>query len=145
LPCFPRDRIMASPRSLQAGCATLAVAALLALLVHEHPERLHAPAWVAYAAAGSFALAGASLLARGIGRERAAPWFVCLLLAAMTSIPAWIAFGGGPRECAAVLAPVRALLSETLCRGAFGVAAIVLALMFLWAVRDAMRSWRADA
>jgi hypothetical protein len=135
---------MASPRSLQAGCATLAVAALLALLVHQNPERLHAPAWVAYAAAGSFALAGFSLVARGIGMDRAAPWFVCLLLAAMTSIPAWIAFGGGPRQCAVMLAPVRALLSETICRGAFAVAAIVLGLMFLWALRDAMRSWRAD-
>ena len=53
------------PRKTQlvGGLAAIAVALVIAVMVHAHPEELRAPAWVAYVAASAFGFAGLSLLA----------------------------------------------------------------------------------
>jgi len=117
---------------------------VVAALVHSHPERLRAPAWVAYCAASSFVVAGVSVAARELGFRRAADGFICLLLAALTAIPLWIAFGGGPRQCVVRGVDVVGPSSEWLCRGVFGFSSAVLGLMLLLAVRSVLRRGLAD-
>ena len=48
---------------LTIGALLMAFAAGVLIAIHFHPQQLRAPAWVAYAAGGSFALVGAALIA----------------------------------------------------------------------------------
>ena len=132
---------MSSP-SLKTGLAMVAAALLLGVLVHAHPEKLQAPAWVAYAAVGAFGVAGLWLGLQALGLAHAARWLVCVLLALMTTIPGWVAFGTGARQCTVVAFGLRAGASVPLCRGAFGVATFGLGLMLAAAVRSALRGRR---
>ena len=65
---------------------------------------------------------------------------VCGLLGGMAVVPAWIAFGTGSRRCTAVAFGARSAVSEMVCRGSFGIGAVVLAITFAFAVRGAFRS-----
>jgi len=69
-----------------------------------------------------------------------AQWLICALLAAMTAIPSWIAFGSGARQCTTGGLTMRVAVSEATCRSAFGVGACILAVLFVIAVRGALRS-----
>lgn len=132
-----------SAPSIKVGVAVLAMALVLDVLVYAHPEKLRAPAWVAYAASGALGVAGLCIGALALGQARVARWLACLLLATMTAIPAWIAFGPGARQCTVMTLGTRAGESALVCRGAFAVAAIVLGVMFLGALRSAVRAGRA--
>jgi hypothetical protein len=65
-----------------AGWFFVVAGVLTAALVYRHPEALHAPAWVAYAACATFGLAGLAVVARArqLGRLHAA--FLLATLAA---------------------------------------------------------------
>jgi hypothetical protein len=102
-----------------------------------HPEALRTPAWVAYVAAAVFVCGGAVALARGYSKPAAAEAFVCLLLAGMFAIAAWISVGPGSRQC--VASGSSGGVPELACRSAFGVGALVLAAMLLLAVRGWLR------
>lgn len=132
-----------SSPSIKVAVAVLALALVLGVLVHAHPEKLRAPAWVAYAASGALGVAGLCIGALALGLARTARWLACLLLATMTAIPAWIAFGPGARQCTVMTLGMRTGESALVCRGAFAVAAMVLGVMFLGALRSAVRAGRA--
>ena len=120
------------------GAATLLLAAFLAVLITLRPEELRAPAWVAYLAAGVFAIAGSVVLARAYGRPLLANGLMGLVLGGMMVIGLWIAFGPGARECGGGVfrgGVAATAVSETTCRTVFGVGALVVASMLLLAIR----------
>ena len=118
------------------GLAMVAAGALTAAMVSAHPESLRAPAWVAYAACCAFILAGCSSLARAYRRDRLALGVVCLMLAALTAIPAWIGFWPGARQCGGVAGGFAFMASGAACRTAFGAGAVVMGAMLVAALRQ---------
>ena len=126
--------------TVKIGASLFLAAVGMAVLIHTHPERLKAPEWVALVAVSLFGFAGICISAQALGLNRLARWLVCVLLGAMAIVPAWIALGPGPRQCTMVSLGARAAASEVACRGAFGAGALVLALMFVVAVRGALRA-----
>ncbi|MGN6382033.1 MAG: hypothetical protein ACTHMK_05505 [Dyella sp.] len=129
-----------TPPTVGIGFLILLVAGGMSLLVHLHPEKLKAPAWVAYLALGLLAFAGVCIVALALRLNQLTRWLVCVLLGAMAIVPAWIALGPGPRQCTMFSLGARAAVSEVACRGAFGIGATILATMFILAVRGALRS-----
>ena len=124
------------------GIALLLIAALLATLITLHPEGLKAPAWVAYLASATFALAGVLALSRAYSRHRLADGLVCAVLAGMLLIGAWIALGPGARQCVGRIPTTGAAVStvsEAACRSAFAIGALVVAAMLVLAVRGWLR------
>lgn len=86
---------------LVGAIALLVGAGIMALGAGMFPTALqgaNAPLWVILAAGGIFALAGIMLLAQGRLPEALLPLFGCLLITLFASIPAWIAWGSGPRQ-----------------------------------------------
>lgn len=135
---------MRNPQStLAIGALLLLASCGMVLVVHLHPGKLGAPAWVAYVSLGLLGFAGACMVAQARGPKRLVQWLVCALLGAMVVVPAWIALGSGPRQCALVSLGNRTAASGILCRGAFGAGAVMLAVMFVFAVRNLLRSRRA--
>lgn len=124
------------------GIAVFLVALGMAVPIHLHPEQLKAPAWIAFCALGLLGFSGVCIIAQALRLEGLARWLVCLLLGGMAVIPAWIAFGVGARRCTTVALGAHSAVSEMVCRGSFGVGAIVLALMSGLAVRGALRTRR---
>lgn len=120
-----------------AGVALLVLGAMLTALVALHPEGLKAPAWVVYVAAVVLACAGSSALARGYGRPSAADALICLVLAGMLAVSAWVALGSGARQCVAGASGTAA--PELACRSAFGAGALILGALLLVAVRGWLR------
>ena len=131
-----------TPPTLAVGLGLVLLAGGMAVLVHLHPEKLRVPAWVADVALAAFALAGACITAQAAGRPGIARGIACALLGVMTLVPAWIAIGPGPRHCTSITFATRTAMSGATCRGAFGIAAVLLALMFLMALRGALQPTR---
>jgi MFS family permease len=128
--------------TLKIGAALVLAACAMAVVVHLHPEKLRAPAWVAFFALGLFGLAGLCIVVQALRLDSVARWLACVLLGAMAVVPAWIAFGSGPRQCTVAGLGARSIPSEVLCRGAFGAGAVLVGFMFVFAVRAALRSRR---
>jgi hypothetical protein len=104
-------------------------------MVHAHPEGLHAPAWVAYTAAGTFVLAGASVGTAALGAARLSRWLGVGVIGGLFSVTAWIAFGPGARECSMSFGVFRNLATDAVCRTAFGVGTLLLALVLALVLR----------
>lgn len=128
------------------GWIAIAAGAFVAWMIHRHPEGLRAPAFVAYAAAAAFVLAGVSLAAGERMRPFVQRWLGVVLVACLLTPAAWIAFGTGPRHCSVGVAngilQVFGAASETGCRVAFGVAAVLGVAILLLFVRQALRTGR---
>lgn len=111
----------------------------VSLAIHLHPEQLRVPAWVAYAATASFALAGAALIAGALGAIKLVHWLGVLIVTAMLVPFLWIALGPGPRNCGFSLGFVSGAASDWVCRAGFGTGAllglVILALMIHQALR----------
>ena len=127
-----------SPRSSVAlGLGLIAMSLGFGALIYFQPQQLNAPAWVAYAAASAFLLAGLQVLA---GTEKAGPlqdWLAVALILALLLPGAWVAFGGGNRQCEVTL-PFIAFTSEGSCRVAFGVGALLGLAVFMLFIRRAL-------
>jgi hypothetical protein len=59
----------AQPKQRLWGCLVATMGLLSAAAIRWHPERLHAPAWVAYSACAAFFFCGLTLLADASGRR----------------------------------------------------------------------------
>jgi hypothetical protein len=108
---------------LIVAVATIAAGLLAGALIHVQPAGLHVPAWVAYVAASAFVLAGLALVAGVAGVASLARWLGVAGTLSLFVVSAWVAFGPGEREC-----PI-------LCRGAFGVGAILVGLFLVGVLR----------
>ncbi len=125
-----------------AGAALLVLAASLAAAVTLHPAGLKAPLWVAYMAIAVLALAGALALARSRGRHLLADALACAVLGSLLLMGVWVALGPGPRQCVSRIPSTGvavSAVSETACRSAFGVGALLVAGMLVIAVRGLLQ------
>ncbi len=121
--------------NLLAGALAALVGLIAAFAIHARPEGLRVPAWVAYAAALAFVLAGLVIVAIETRRARLYAWLVVGLLAAMFAPAAWLAFGPGARACTLSIGGFAS--PELMCRSIFGFGAIMLAFMLAVAIRAA--------
>lgn len=129
-----------SPRRKRLwGLGLMGLASVTAFLIDTHPERLRAPAWLAFLACACFATGGLAMALHGWISRRAHAWLMVLLLAAMALMPAWIALGAGPRQCLATFAVFR---SEAGCRFVFGLAGLLMVAVLALAISLAMSSAR---
>jgi hypothetical protein len=104
-------------------------------MIYAHPEGLRVPAWVAYIAASAFVLAGLCLLAGAVGNTSLQRWLGIGVTASLFVVGVWVAFGPGRRECSISLPFVQSIAPDALCRGAFGVGAILVGLFLVLVVR----------
>jgi len=123
--------------SLAWGAALVLGCIALCVLIGWQPQQLRAPAWVAYAAAAAFGMAGLILLAGAAGAARLQNWLAVALVLALVLPGLWVAFGAGERTCTVSL-PFLQFASDAVCRGAFGFgAALGLGILTLY-VRHAI-------
>lgn len=124
---------LAAPLSMAAGMA-------IAVLVYIRPEKLNAPAWVAYAAAAAFFLAGVAMLARRAeASHRTTGWIVAGLLACLLTPTFWMAVTDPVRGCGLDVLGWWTVGTGWLCRAGFLVIAAVGLLVLVLAVRQALR------
>lgn len=129
-----------APRHPVVGAISALAGIGVALLVHLQPEKLRAPAWVAYAAAGAFFLAGVSMLAQAHGAPRRwLAWIALAVLACLLTPLAWIVVANPDGHCRANLLGWWIEAPAWSCRGGLAVALVVGLLMLVWAVRHALR------
>lgn len=112
----------------------------VAIAIYLRPDGLRVPAFVAYAAAAAFILVGFVIFAIETKRARLHGWLIVALLAAMFTPAAWVAFGPGERECTVAPGFLEFLATGALCRAAFGLGAVLLAVMLYFACRAARAS-----
>jgi hypothetical protein len=124
---------------LLAGGAAIAIGSIGLILMYRHPEGLRVPAWVGFAAMSTFVWGGSAIVLR---ENEATAGFadgaVLLTIVGLFVPAAWIAFGPGPRECTAMLSVLSAPAGEWLCRGAFGLGALIVSLLFVLAARQVL-------
>lgn len=125
---------------LVAGYLLVALGLLEGVLIYLHPEQLNVPAAVAYAACLVFAFAGLAIITKALGLNRFNAWLVVAIVAIMLVSESWIAFGPGPRRCSVSIHFFRSMAPDLMCRGAFVLGTILVALMLAWAIRSAYRT-----
>src|SRR5262245_23077530 len=123
---------------LVTGSLLVLVAAGVSLVIHLHPENLRAPAWVAYAAAGSFGLAGAALIAGAYGAVKAVQWLGVLTVAALLTPALWVSVGPGGRGCTVSFGFLSGAAAEWACRGGFGLGAVLGLVILVLMLRQAL-------
>ena len=132
---------MVSRRTQVIG-AVVAVASglLVGFMIHFHPEGLHVPSWVAYVAASAFVFAGLCLLAGAVEVNWLQRWLGIAVTLCLFVVSSWVAFGPGERECSMSIPLLQAVAPDALCRGAFGIGALLIALFLGLFVRRAISS-----
>lgn len=129
---------------LLGGIISIIAGAFTAAMIYWHPEKLHAPAWVAYTACAAFVFAGLTIAAHEFGLRRIHSWLVVACVAALLIPGAWVAFGAGPRECAVSLPFFSTAATGAVCRTAFGFGVVLVAALLVLAVVRARRSRNAS-
>ena len=125
---------------LIGAVAAVAIGLLVAFMIRLHPEGLRAPAWVAYVAASAFVLAGLCLFAGAVEMNWLRGWLGIAVTLSMLVVSLWIAFGPGERECSMSIPFAQTVAPDALCRGAFGIGALLVALFVGLLVRRALSS-----
>jgi hypothetical protein len=119
-----------------AAVVAVASGLLVAYLIHAHPDDLRVPAWVAYVAASAFVLAGLCLSAGAAGNVGLQRWLGVAVTVSLFVVSVWVAFGPGERECSFSLPFFQSGASDAVCRGAFGIGAILVGLFLVLVLRQ---------
>ena len=139
---------MAAPtpaRHPYAGALAALAGIGVAVMVYLQPEKLRAPAWVAYAAACALFLAGVSLLAPGAKvSRRLQAWLGVLLLACLLAPGAWIALASPAGRCQISLAGWFMTSPQWTCRAGFAAGSLFGLAIFVVMVRQAIRTGRTE-
>ncbi len=131
---------MTERRQRLLGALVCTVAGLLtAAMIYLSPEALRVPAWVAYVACAAFVFAGLTIMAHEFALRRTYAWLAVACVASLLVPGAWVAFGPGVRECAVSGPFLSGIGSDLLCRGAFGLGAVIVAALLIWIVVRALR------
>jgi hypothetical protein len=129
-----------SRRTQVIGAIAALVTGLVACyMVHTHPEGLRVPAWVAYVATSAFVFAGLCLLAGAAEIDWLQRWLGTAVALSLFVVSFWIAVGPGERECAMSIPFLRTVAPEGLCRVAFGIGALLAAVILGLLVHRAVR------
>ena len=128
---------------LIGGLLSVIVGALAAAMIYWHPEQLRVPAWVAYAACSAFVFAGVTIMTNEFALYRLQAWLIAGCAAALLVPFVWIAFGPGERQCSVTLPFVSTTASDLVCRGAFGLGALLGAMILALVVLRAFRQQKA--
>jgi hypothetical protein len=132
---------MTERRQRLLGALVSTIAGLLtAAMIYLHPEELHVPAWVAYAACAAFVFAGLTITAHELALHRTHAWLVVACVASLLVPGAWVAFGPGVRECSVSGPLLSGTSSDLMCRGAFALGAVIVATLLVWVVVQALRA-----
>lgn len=131
-----RKRLLGGFFSAMAGVLTAA-------MIYRYLEQLHAPAWVAYVACAAFVFAGLTIIAYEFALRRTHAWLAAACTAALLVPGGWVAFGPGVRECSVAVPFFSTVGSDLLCRGAFGLGAVIVAALLVWVVLRALRQQNA--
>jgi hypothetical protein len=119
-----------------AGLFAAGMGVITILLIVFDPEELRVPFWVAFAAASTFVTGGAALISGAFSATKLEGWFGVLAVLGLLVPAAWIAFGPGDHVCTVTLPFLSTAGAEWLCRGAFGLGALlVLAVLILFGRR----------
>ena len=129
---------------LLGGFFSTTVGLLTAAMIYLHPEQLHVPAWVAYAACAAFVFAGLTIVAYEFALHRTHAWLAAACTAGLLIPGAWVAFGPGVRACSVAVPFFSGVGSDLLCRGVFGVGAVIVAALLVWAVLTALRQQKSS-
>jgi|KBSMisStandDraft_5_1062788.scaffolds.fasta_scaffold03601_10 hypothetical protein len=127
-------------RRLAVGLFLIAVGAGTIALIFLQPQQLRVPAWVAYAAASTFPLAGVVLIAGALGATRLVRWLGTLLVAGLLVPGLWTTFGPGPRDCSVYFGNIGAEASDWICRAGFGIGSIIGLAALVLLIRHAIAS-----
>ncbi len=127
-------------RRTQLIGAVTAVAAgfMVGYMIHLHPEGLRVPSWVAYVAASAFVFAGLCLFAGAAEISWLQRWLGIAVTLCLFAVSAWVAFGPGERECSMSIPFLQTVAPDVLCRGAFGIGALLVASFLGLFVRRAL-------
>jgi hypothetical protein len=120
------------------GGALVVLGLLLLVLMIAFPQRLRVPALVGYLVAATFGLAGLLALANEFCGRGPRAWLAVALLACMVAPAIWIAVFPGERSCSLRIGLLRDAAGDSLCRGAFGVGAVLGLFMLFMALRHAL-------
>ncbi len=131
---------MTERRQRMLGALVSTVAGLLtAVVITLRPEGLHVPAWVAYVACAAFVFAGLTIMADEFALRRTHAWLAVACVASLWVPGAWVAFGPGVRECSVSGPFLSGIGSDVVCRGAFGLGALIVTALLIWMVLQALR------
>ena len=124
---------------LLAGLASAALGVFAGCMIYLYPEGLRAPAWIGFTAAGVFIAAGAAIAAGACEAKKLEGWLGVLTVAGLLAPAVWIALGPGPRACTVTLPFLSTDAAEVICRGAFGVGALLAIVLLVLMVNRVIR------
>jgi hypothetical protein len=120
---------------LIGAAASVGIGLLVDVMIYFHPEGLRVPAWVAYVAASAFVFAGLCLLAGAFAILSLQRWLGIAVAVSLFVVIVWIAFGPGVRACSISLPFGQGIAPDVVCRGAFGIGAVLIGLFLVLALR----------
>jgi hypothetical protein len=91
-------------------------------------------------AASAFVFAGLCLLAGALEINWIQEWLGIAVTLSLFVVSLWIVFGPGERACSMSIPFVQTVAPDALCRGAFGIGALLVALFLGLLVRRALSS-----
>lgn len=127
-------------RRLLVGLLLIVVGSGTIALILLQPQQLRVPAWVAYAAASTFPLAGVALIVGALGATRAVPWLGTLMVAGLLVPGLWVTFGPGPQKCSVHIGNVGAEASDWVCRAGFGIGSAIGLVVLVLLIRHGVAS-----
>jgi hypothetical protein len=119
--------------------AAIAVGLVGATAMYSRPEALRVPAWVGFAAMAAFVAAGSTLIAGAREAKRLEAWLGVLTVVALLVPLTWIAIGPGPMACSVTMPFLTTATADWMCRGAFGLGALLGLVILVLALRRALR------
>ena len=122
-----------------AGLFCLGLGLFLIYVVRAGTSGLRVPPAVGYLAAGTFVMAGVTLLLQAAGYVRAALVPAFLLVASLAGVGGWVGFGPGSRSCEGSLGELSFLPEGALCRVVFGTGAVLTGFIALLILRSMVR------
>ena len=103
-------------------------------MVHFDPSGLNAPYWVVVVAMLTFVVAGLSVIARALGRERLAEGIALLVVFGLAAPGLWILFDPVEKSCSATSGFLTRAAGDLECRLVFGIGGGITLLVGFMAV-----------
>ena len=123
-----------------SAVAAIAAGVFVMVMVGSHPQGLRAPAWIGYAAGCAFILAGLTLVAGALRAPALQRWLGFAVAISLFTVSLWVAFGPGDRACALSMSFIQSVAPDAICRGAFGLGAVLVGLLIVVMLRRMLQA-----